>query len=271
MVPTSPIKLPHIPEDIGFATGSSPDTPGLSFAPLASSGSREFDSIGSLTNSSSCSSGHVGGSQMHPSPTHSVPDSAHVNSSLLAGSNIRRFASTGDSSNKSLSPDKGVNKLENNLGTGTGGDGSTAMRNLQERYNLPAACFVDQSQSISDSKPHTFKLHTFRGPHWCDYCTHFIWGLVAQGYKCTDCGFQAHKRCADRVPCDCLPDIKQLKRVFGVDLTSLTRAEHKAVPTILVRCIDELERRDAFACEGLYRVPGNRDRIEEARAAFDKG
>lgn len=38
---------------------------------------------------------------------------------------------------------------------------------------------------------------------------------------------QAHKRCSDRVPCDCLPDIKQLKRVFGVDLTSLTRAERK--------------------------------------------
>lgn len=39
-------------------------------------------------------------------------------------------------------------------------------------------------------KAHNFRVHTFRGPHWCDFCTHFIWGLVSQGVKCTDCGFQ---------------------------------------------------------------------------------
>ncbi|VDL36151.1 unnamed protein product [Hymenolepis diminuta] len=76
-------------------------------------------------------------------------------------------------------------------------------------------------------KAHNFRVHTFRGPHWCDFCTHFIWGLVSQGVKCTDCGFQAHKRCSISVPNDCLPDMKRLKRVFGVDLTSLVRAENR--------------------------------------------
>ncbi|VDO13863.1 unnamed protein product [Rodentolepis nana] len=39
----------------------------------------------------------------------------------------------------------------------------------------------------------------------------------------------AHKRCSISVPNDCLPDMKRLKRVFGVDLTSLVRAENRLV------------------------------------------
>uniref|UniRef100_A0A671Y0N1 Chimerin 1 n=1 Tax=Sparus aurata TaxID=8175 RepID=A0A671Y0N1_SPAAU len=33
-------------------------------------------------------------------------------------------------------------------------------------------------------KVHNFKVHTFRGPHWCEYCANFMWGLIAQGVKC---------------------------------------------------------------------------------------
>lgn len=28
------------------------------------------------------------------------------------------------------------------------------------------------------------QVHTFRGPHWCEYCANFMWGLIAQGVKC---------------------------------------------------------------------------------------
>lgn len=31
--------------------------------------------------------------------------------------------------------------------------------------------------------PH-LQVHTFRGPHWCEYCANFMWGLIAQGVKC---------------------------------------------------------------------------------------
>ncbi|CAF1688518.1 unnamed protein product, partial [Didymodactylos carnosus] len=30
-----------------------------------------------------------------------------------------------------------------------------------------------------------------------------MWGLVSQGVKCLDCGFEAHKRCSEKVPQDC--------------------------------------------------------------------
>lgn len=152
------------------------------------------------------------------------------------------------------------------------GDDTQAVLNLMERYRLPTVCLaVDQTLPVdTERRKHNFKVHTYRGPHWCDFCTHFIWGLVAQGVKCADCGFQAHKRCSDLVPDDCLPDIKQMKRVFGVDLIGLTLAERKPIPTILERCVEEIERRGALESEGLYRVPGNHDRIEQARSAFDK-
>ena len=29
-----------------------------------------------------------------------------------------------------------------------------------------------------------FQTHTFKGPHWCDFCANFLWGLIAQGVKC---------------------------------------------------------------------------------------
>ncbi|XP_042717739.1 beta-chimaerin isoform X4 [Chrysemys picta bellii] len=29
------------------------------------------------------------------------------------------------------------------------------------------------------------KVYTFRGPHWCEYCANFMWGLIAQGVRCS--------------------------------------------------------------------------------------
>ncbi|TPP63604.1 Beta-chimaerin, partial [Fasciola gigantica] len=43
-----------------------------------------------------------------------------------------------------------------------------------------------------------------------------------------------------------------------------------SVPTILVRCIEEIEGRGALEFEGLYRIPGNHERVDQVRAAFDK-
>ncbi|CAH8474226.1 unnamed protein product [Schistosoma guineensis] len=244
-------------------------------APLATCFSGESSSLSSCTNSSSSS--HMG---LLPSAQSYELESEFSSESfgprhISFGSNLSdhyfsngvSFQSSKLNGSTSTSPKQQLNDLSF---TDSDYAQNDAMRNLQERYNLPMACLPDPCTFISNVKPHNFRIHTYRGPHWCDYCTHFIWGLVAQGMKCVDCGFQAHKRCADLVPCDCVPDIKQMKRVFGVDLTNLARAENKTVPTLLIKCIQEVERRDGLRCEGLYRIPGNYDLVEELRTEFDK-
>jgi chimaerin len=99
-----------------------------------------------------------------------------------------------------------------------------------------------------------------------------MWGLVSQGVKCQDCGFQAHKKCSERTPPDCEPQMRFIKRVFGVDLTTLVKATNSIRPVVVEKCIEEIEKRKgAIECEGLYRVSGFSDAIDELKLAFDRG
>jgi hypothetical protein len=99
-----------------------------------------------------------------------------------------------------------------------------------------------------------------------------MWGLVSQGVKCQDCGFQAHKKCSERTPPDCEPQMKYIKRIFGVDLTTLVKATSSIRPIIVEKCIEEIEKRKgALESEGLYRVSGFNDAIEELRLSLDRG
>ncbi|XP_014680656.1 PREDICTED: beta-chimaerin-like isoform X2 [Priapulus caudatus] len=118
-------------------------------------------------------------------------------------------------------------------------------------------------------KAHQFKVHTFRGPHWCDFCGNFLWGLIAQGVRCQDCGFNAHKKCSEKIPNDCLPNTKYVQRMFGVDLTTLAKAHNRPLPIVMEKCIKEVEARGLDA-EGLFRVSGFNDDIEAIKASFDK-
>ncbi|XP_061452913.1 serine/threonine-protein kinase D2 [Rhineura floridana] len=52
--------------------------------------------------------------------------------------------------------------------------------------------------------PHTFLIHSYTRPTVCQYCKKLLKGLFRQGLQCKDCKFNCHKRCATRVPNDCL-------------------------------------------------------------------
>lgn len=118
-------------------------------------------------------------------------------------------------------------------------------------------------------KIHNFKVHTFRGPHWCEYCANFMWGLIAQGVRCSDCGLNVHKQCSKLVPSDCQPDLRRIKKVFSCDLTTLVKAHNTTRPMVLDMCIKEIEHR-GLKSEGLYRVSGFTEHIEDVRLAFDR-
>jgi hypothetical protein len=80
----------------------------------------------------------------------------------------------------------------------------TTTTNLNQKNPPPNPLFFDRILIMQAEKAHNFKMHSFKGPHWCDYCANFLWGLVQQGVKCADCGFEAHKRCSEKVPQDCV-------------------------------------------------------------------
>ena len=86
----------------------------------------------------------------------------------------------------------------------------------------------------------------------------------------SDCGFSAHCKCSEKVPSDCCPDLKQLRGVFGIDLTTLVNAHRTARPFVVEKCITEIERRGLDA-EGLYRVSGFAEEIETLKLGLDKG
>lgn len=58
-----------------------------------------------------------------------------------------------------------------------------------------------------------------------------------------DCGFNAHKKCSEKVPNDCMPDMKYVKRMFGIDLTTLVKAQNTLIPIVVELCIKEIEAR----------------------------
>uniref|UniRef100_A0AAY4A3E0 Beta-chimaerin n=1 Tax=Denticeps clupeoides TaxID=299321 RepID=A0AAY4A3E0_9TELE len=118
-------------------------------------------------------------------------------------------------------------------------------------------------------KVHNFKVHTFRGPHWCEYCANFLWGLIAQGVRCSDCGLNVHKQCSKLVPSDCQPDLRCIKKVFSCDLTTLVKAHNTPRPMVLDMCIREIEHR-GLKSEGLYRVSGFTEHVEDVKLAFDR-
>jgi len=95
-----------------------------------------------------------------------------------------------------------------------------------------------------------------------------MWGLVQQGVKCEDCGFAAHRKCAEKVLQDCRPELKYVRRMFTVDLTTLTMAHNVTVPPVVEHCIAEIESR-GLEIEGLYRVSGSHEDVEKLRSQYD--
>ncbi|XP_075684738.1 beta-chimaerin isoform X1 [Rhinoderma darwinii] len=131
------------------------------------------------------------------------------------------------------------------------------------------AALTQNDNHFNYEKAHNFKVHTFRGPHWCEYCANFMWGLIAQGVRCSDCGLNVHKQCSKYVPSDCQPDLKRIKKVYSCDLTTLVKAHNTPRPMVVEMCIQEIESR-GLKSEGLYRVSGFTEHIEDVKMAFDR-
>ncbi|CAK9301319.1 unnamed protein product [Gordionus sp. m RMFG-2023] len=50
---------------------------------------------------------------------------------------------------------------------------------------------------------HEFRETTYFKLTFCVHCTGLLWGLIKQGYRCKDCGINAHKSCKEVVVIEC--------------------------------------------------------------------
>jgi len=66
-----------------------------------------------------------------------------------------------------------------------------------------------------------------------------------------------------------MPDMKYVKRMFGIDLTTLVKAQNTLIPAVVEKCVQEIESR-GLEHEGLYRVAGFHDDVEAIKMSFDK-
>ncbi|XP_058471199.1 serine/threonine-protein kinase D1 isoform X1 [Solea solea] len=57
--------------------------------------------------------------------------------------------------------------------------------------------------------PHTFLIHSYTRPTVCQHCKKLLKGLFRQGLQCKDCKFNCHKRCAAKVPNNCLGEVSR--------------------------------------------------------------
>ncbi|XP_028251026.1 serine/threonine-protein kinase D3 isoform X1 [Parambassis ranga] len=67
--------------------------------------------------------------------------------------------------------------------------------------------WMDRMEKTRVKVPHTFAIHTYTRPTICQYCKRLLKGLFRQGMQCKDCRFNCHKRCASKVPRDCLGEV----------------------------------------------------------------
>ncbi|KAL1502021.1 hypothetical protein ABEB36_007234 [Hypothenemus hampei] len=118
-------------------------------------------------------------------------------------------------------------------------------------------------------KPHVFKPTTFKGLNWCEFCANFLWGFTLQGKRCDDCGVIAHVKCSEKFANDCIPDLKYVRGVFGIELTTLLSAYKADLPFVVTKCVAEVEAR-GLTTEGIYRLSGFADEIDAIKMAFDK-
>ncbi|KAK3796156.1 hypothetical protein RRG08_018156 [Elysia crispata] len=74
-------------------------------------------------------------------------------------------------------------------------------------------------------RPHLLFVHSYKSPHFCDFCGEMLFGLVKQGLKCDGCGLNFHKRCAYKIPNNCAHDRYRRHSSSSVSFTMPTKPD----------------------------------------------
>uniref|UniRef100_A0A3Q3A6F9 protein kinase C n=1 Tax=Kryptolebias marmoratus TaxID=37003 RepID=A0A3Q3A6F9_KRYMA len=83
------------------------------------------------------------------------------------------------------------------------------------RFYTGRPVHLDKMLMTKVKVPHTFAVHSYTRPTVCQYCKRLLRGLFRQGLQCKDCKFNCHKRCAYKVPNDCLGETIEVPMDFS--------------------------------------------------------
>uniref|UniRef100_A0A3B5M606 Serine/threonine-protein kinase n=1 Tax=Xiphophorus couchianus TaxID=32473 RepID=A0A3B5M606_9TELE len=119
-----------------------------------------------------------------------------------SGARKRRLSTTSLSSSQSLR----LSTSESVYSVGTASTFYIFPRTPSEarRFYTGRPVHLDKILMTKVKVPHTFAIHSYTRPTVCQYCKRLLRGLFRQGLQCKDCKFNCHKRCAYKVPNDCL-------------------------------------------------------------------
>ncbi|XP_073237004.1 rac GTPase-activating protein 1-like [Porites lutea] len=155
-----------------------------------------------------------------------------------------------------------------------------AIREL-ERYTSPKKetpqmqRIISQTGSIGPAKKdkkHAFVSKTVIKPESCQPCNKRIkFGKLA--LKCKDCRAVCHPDCKDQLPLPCVPSNDTPgsgRRRPDENIEFYAPTTSPMVPEIVVRCVEQVERR-GLAEVGIYRVPGAERSVKELKEKFLQG
>ncbi|XP_077528247.1 serine/threonine-protein kinase D3-like [Haemaphysalis longicornis] len=69
--------------------------------------------------------------------------------------------------------------------------------------------WVERELAGRTCTPHTFQVHSYGRPTVCLYCKRLLVGLFWQGLQCSQCNFNVHRSCVDKVAQTCHGSIIQ--------------------------------------------------------------
>ncbi|OXA42819.1 RAS guanyl-releasing protein 1 [Folsomia candida] len=87
---------------------------------------------------------------------------------------------------------------------------------------------------------HNFHEQTYFKPTFCIHCSGLLWGLIRQGYKCRNCGVNAHKYCKEYMLHECKmgsllyfpsPEPHSKRRGFRIRKKSSSQSESGSPPS----------------------------------------
>ncbi|XP_048836613.1 serine/threonine-protein kinase D2 [Brienomyrus brachyistius] len=119
-----------------------------------------------------------------------------------SGARKRRLSTTSLTSSQSLR----LSTSESISSSSTSAEDIRLLRTPSEARRLYTGRPVELDKILMSKVkvPHTFAIHSYTRPTVCQHCKRLLRGLFRQGLQCKDCKFNCHKRCAYKVPNDCL-------------------------------------------------------------------